>query len=85
MYVNDKGDEFSFDDVGDLVIYNAGKKHSGKYECKATPRDIGGVAYGSYHEITNLVIIKTPAIISKPVRLSLRPGSNATFDCNVEV
>ena len=83
MHVSDLGHEFSLNTLGDLVISNANKKHSGKYKCKVTPLGIGGDSYVT--KTTDLVIIKTPVIISKSVRLSMRPGSNATFDCNVEV
>ena len=63
---------------GALIIPNATKKDSGNYECRVT-------LDGIYQESIDLQILEKPFIISKPAAISLKSGSNVTFDCNIEV
>ena len=69
----------SINEAGSLLIQNARGEDSGNYECRVTQ---DGIIQESIDlEIVQMKIIDRP----KEELISLTPGDNVTFDCNIEV
>ena len=69
----------NINEAGSLVITNASAEDSGNYECRVTQD-------GIIQESIDLEIIQMNIFDEQEqTSISLTPGDNATFDCNIEV